>query len=129
MTAPTPARRRTWLQFPSRQRTPGHIVIRQVVKLDRKGAPKIARDRKAHLELERITARDDRPCSFHSCPLGGTIAAGTAYAKATDLNKNDGPFIRGRRLPTHRDFHFECVWPEARPLVRFLTTHPEEGAS
>jgi hypothetical protein len=118
--------------FPGRRRGEP-IVIRMVTEWDRKDRPKVARDRKAMLVLERVSARADRPCARGiECQISGLIAAGTEYAKATDLDPRhaDGPFIRGRRLNKTADFHFECVWPEARPLVRFLrNTPPEEGAS
>lgn len=115
-------------QFPGRRRKGDPIVIRMVTEWDRQDRPKVARDRKAELVLERVVARTNRPCASATCQF--PIGAGTEYTKATDLKVADGPFVRGRRLHTTRDFHFECVWPEARPLVRFLrTTPPTEGAS
>lgn len=83
-------------------------LIRRVVKQDAKGRAKVARDSKAGIQMERVTARKSpRPCSHRDCPMPGQmIEVGAEYAKVTDHNT--------------RDFHFDCVPPEARPLVRFL---------
>lgn len=91
-------------------------IIRRVVKTDAKGRAKIARDRKARITMERITARDSRCCAG-TC--NGMITPKTEYAKVTRPTdyKNLG---RRRLVPDPKCFHFECVPPEAKPLVRFL---------
>lgn len=103
------------------RRQPGKPrVIRGVIARYRdakhKGQPKIARDRKTGIDMERVVARDSRRCARRCARM---IGAGTAYAKVTDYN-TPGPFIAGRRITPKQDYHFECVPPEAKPLVRFL---------
>lgn len=96
-------------------------VIRKVVKRDAKGRPKIARDLKTDITMERVKAMHDRDCEYRGCPMpGGVIAGITQYAKVTDHRRLDGPRVKGRVLSRARDYHFDCVPPEARPLVRFL---------
>jgi hypothetical protein len=102
----------------------GYRIIRRVVKTDKKGRPKVARDRKTGIDMERVTARTQQPCArgIH-CPHGGLIFGGTEYAKVSDMNK--ARRMGGAFIPDVKDYHFECVPPEARPLVRFLV-HPEQ---
>lgn len=99
-------------------------VIRKVIKVDAKGRPKIARDRKTFIQMERVVARVSRGCAagkeckFNNPLTEGVIYAGDTYAKITDgaIRRRGG----GYKWPESRDYHFACVPPEARPLVRFL---------
>jgi len=99
-------------------------VIRRVVKKDRTGRPKVARDRKTQIQMERVTARSSRPCAASGCPKWRVlILPDEAYAKVTYA-------AEARRMGSHlipkvKDFHFECVPPEAQPLVRFLVSRNE----
>lgn len=95
-------------------------VIRKVTKVDAKGRAKIATDRKSGIRMERVTARTRRDCCYHACQRG-FIAAGVEYAKV-HANEGRPKFIRGRAIYSPRDYHFECVPPAARPLVRFLVS-------
>lgn len=93
-------------------------VIRKVIRKDRQGNPKVARDRKSLIQMERIVARGERPCTYHGCEHGGVIGVGVPYARVASplLQKRIG----FRYVPDPKDYHFDCVPPEARPLVRFL---------
>jgi hypothetical protein len=97
-------------------------VIRKVTVMGRDGRPKIARDRKARVTIERVKAQKPRPCGYYACrhdPADrGWIATGTEYAKVTSpLHVKT---FGHRSFPEPKDYHFECVPPEARPLVRFF---------
>lgn len=102
-------------------------VIRKVMKMGRDGRPKMARDRKTLIQMERVTAQAPRQCAYHGCKhvftegrQGGWIATGTEYAKVT--SPLWGRRSSYKRWPETRDYHFECVPPEARPLVRFFVS-------
>lgn len=101
-------------------------IIRKVVRWDKKGRqrPKRARDYRLVADMERVTARYARPCSSKGCkytlPTGlGWIEPGTEYAKVY-ANEGQGKRIKGRMIYSPRDYHFECVPEQYRPLVRFL---------
>jgi hypothetical protein len=46
------------------------------------------------------------------------IGVGVPYAKVSDAARTKR--IGHRYVPDPQDFHFDCVPPETRPLVRFL---------
>lgn len=97
------------------------IVIRRVMKMGRDGRPKMARDRKTLIQMERVTATGGpRPCAYKGCLNGETIETGEEYAKVT--SPLWGRRSSYKRWPETRDYHFECVPPEARPLVRFFVS-------
>lgn len=96
-------------------------IIREVIKTDAKGRPKIAIDRKTGIRMERVTANGARPCCRHHCPEGGLIQRKTEYAKVY-ANEGQPTWVKGRLIYSPRDYHFECVPPPARPLVRFLVS-------
>lgn len=96
-------------------------IIRLVTRKDAQGRPKIAADRKADIRMERVTAKGTRPCCYHHCSKGGFIQRDTEYAKVY-ANEGVPKRIKGRLIYSPRDYHFGCVPPPARPLVRFLET-------
>lgn len=93
-------------------------VIRKVIHTDSKGRPKVARDRKINVTMERMTARTSHLCHYYACPWDRVIEPKTEYAAITSLGAVRR--IGSQMVPESRRFHFDCVPPEARPLVRFL---------
>lgn len=100
-------------------------VIRKVTKMGRDGRPKVARDRREGLQIERVKAQADRPCALgldchqrraHS--MGGVILKDWEYAKITDAH--GGRRFRGGVIPDVKDYHFACVPLRALPMVRFF---------
>lgn len=101
-------------------------VIRNVFKRGADGRPKIARDRRAMIQMERIKARTPKPCKYHLCPTH-IIDMDEEYAKITYLS--EGRRLGHQFIPLTRDYHFECVPVVAKPLVRFLVSrNPEQPA-
>lgn len=96
--------------------------IRYVSRFDAKKQPKLARDRKTHVDIERITCRSGRPCAAKDCQAGGFISPGTVYARMYDHERPAPGFQpRGRRpLPFQADYHFACLPERAQRLRRFL---------
>lgn len=102
------------------------LVIRRVVRKDRHGRAKVARDSKAGISIERIKARVPRPCGYYKCPhldrlrygrQEGIISEGTEFAR---LDSGERRRMGGRLVPIFREYHFDCLPPEARPLLRFF---------
>ncbi len=94
-------------------------VIRKVIKNDAKGRAKVARDRKINVTMERMTARTNHLCHYHACPWDKVIESKTEYAAITRLDAVRR--IGSNMVPAEaKRFHFDCVPPETRPLVRLL---------
>lgn len=93
-------------------------VIRRVIKWDRYKKPKIARDSRTQIRLERVVAQVRHCCTYHGCPEDRVILVGEAYAQFTSPRTRRR--LGWRDVPDPSDYHFDCVPPEARPLVRFL---------
>ena len=101
-------------------------IIRRVIRFDAKNRPKKARDYRTEITMERVTARSARRCNYHACPFRKAIPIGTEYAKIVAPKHRRPRLIGGRLINDQVDYHFECVPPEARPLVRFLITNRNE---
>ena len=100
-------------------------VIRKVIRRDKKGNPKIARDLKAGLTAERIKAGVPRLCDGACIYPNKTIHEGSTYLKVFDFSEpSDGPFIRGRRIQTAKNYHPDCVPGKALYVVRLLVDMP-----
>lgn len=97
-------------------------VIRLVLKADRYGKAKVARDRREHVTVERIRAQVSRDCDNRDCEKFGIIVPGTYYAALTS------PFrwtrMGARRVPITEHYHFSCLPPEAVKLRRFFDGTP-----
>jgi hypothetical protein len=109
-----------WRRDPSQPR-----IIRKVVRTHkvgpRKGKPKVARDYKTEVDMERVQSMVDRVCESRDCPAPGQmININEPYALVIERTVRTGPFINGTKLPRVRCFHFDCVPKHTRPLVRFL---------
>lgn len=91
-------------------------IIRRVFKFGKDGRAKIARDRRTRIQMERVKAQVERKCSHPACLRGGIITVGTEFAKLMTPQTR----FRGRSWPESYPYHFECVPPDARPLVRFF---------
>lgn len=92
-------------------------VIRKVVKVGRDGRPKTATDIKAGVAIKRITAHQEHRCGYPSCRWWRLIEVGTEYAQVFDGSHRP----MGRlMIPQSQPYHFECVPPNARRLVRFF---------
>lgn len=100
-------------------------IIRAVTKAGKDGRPKKARDRRSGIAMERVKAHVPKKCWYHKCPYTtqvlltkerGQISVGTEHAVITQR----GVYANFGRFPEARAYHFECVPPEAKPLVRFF---------
>jgi len=96
------------------------------MKKGRDGRAKMARDRRTMIQMERVKAQSPRQCAYYDCPhkveggKHGYIDSGIEYAKVT--SPLWGQRSSYKRWPEVRDYHFECVPPEAKPLVRFFVS-------
>lgn len=90
-------------------------IIRRVTKMGRDGKPKVARDRRTGITVERVTALTEHRCMGKGC-LTPTIVPGVTYAKVTP------PLSRGswRRFPVIETYHWRCLPDAAVPLRRFF---------
>jgi hypothetical protein len=96
-------------------------IIRRVIKVGRDGRPKSAMDSKARIHVERVKAFKTHVCAYRDCALGhGYIEAGVEYAKVTNFNLGGRRIGRYNFPPEPNDYHFECLPPDARPLLRFF---------
>lgn len=93
-------------------------VIRKVAKMGKDSRPKVARDRRENIQVERVTAQASRPCSRFDCKRK-TIDPGEKYAKLLTPTSQTR-YVRGRLIRMPEDYHFDCVPPEAKPLLRFF---------
>lgn len=98
-------------------------IIRGVMRpsLNKKtGRYKRATDRRTHVMVESVRARDPRFCASPQCIYStGLIEASTTYVKVTD-HEQGGRIIRGRVITTPRGYHPDCVPARAFDLVRFI---------
>jgi hypothetical protein len=94
-------------------------TIRKVSKVGQDGLPKIAVDRKDDIQMERIRARVWRPCDAEACWFDGVIHAASEYARITS-SRSKSFYAKGSQVRVPEDYHFECVPPYARPLLRFF---------
>ena len=93
-------------------------VIRRVIKMGRDGNPKAAHDSKTGVFIERVTALVQHKCGNPNCEWLRIIMPATQYALVTDANRRRR---MGRKMiPEAQPYHFECVPPNARRLVRFF---------
>jgi hypothetical protein len=106
-------------------------IIRRVIKADRFGKPKIVRDYRAFITVERILAAKARWCAAgNGCQHNrdrfthAIIERGDYYAALTENNKV-GRYVG--HPPTH-NYHFECLPPKAKPMVRFFAEFAEVSA-
>lgn len=101
-------------------------VIRKVTKIGRDKRPKVAYDRRTLIKMERVKAHTPKKCGYTLCPYpnslgfgkGGVIEVGTEHAVVTRHAK--GRWMGSTLIPDSAPYHFGCVPPEARPLVRFF---------
>jgi hypothetical protein len=91
-------------------------VIRRVIRNDAKGNPKVARDYKYQITLQRIKPLIDHVCDSPHCAI--PIRKGEPYVQATALR--DVKRIGSNMFPDIRKYHPDCVPERARPLVRLL---------
>lgn len=103
-------------------------LLRRVVKWDRQGKPKIARDYRSHIQIEHIIAKMDRACAagkYCRCKTDSVdgfrylIKTGQPYAKVIGTERR---YMAGRYIPVPKDYHLDCVPEKAKPLVRFLVS-------
>lgn len=94
-------------------------IIRKVTKVGQDGCPKIAVDRKNDIKMERVRARYWRPCESETCWFDGIIYATSEYAKITS-SRVKSFYSKGSLVRVPQDYHFECVPPYTRPLLRFF---------
>ena len=93
-------------------------VIRRGQKPDRSGRFKWAIDYRLGARIERVKARDARPCDDGECLM--TIMPRTEYVKV-HANEGRGKFIKGLMIYSPCDYHPGCVPEQYRPLLRFLS--------
>lgn len=100
-------------------RTPGRRrIIRAVTKLDSKGRPREARDRRTFLTARWVRAMAEHQCEGDRCVLGEGISPPWAYIQITDAARFRS--LGWRSVPEVRKYHISCVPPRARPLLRLL---------
>ena len=90
-------------------------VIRKVVRLGQDRKPKVVRDIKAKITMERVRAMAPRKCTRRGCK--NPIKTGEKYAK---VDVGEKQYFQGRAFPVIKDYHFGCVPYEARFLMRFF---------
>lgn len=91
-------------------------VIRKITKCGRDWRPKVAKDYKTQVTLERVRATSQRKCTYRKCKH--PIEKGETYARVSDLKRRSNNW---QRWPDQNDYHFGCVPPEARGLLRFFS--------
>lgn len=97
-------------------------VIRKAIKRNKAGRPTWAVDYKINARMQRVKGRDAHYCAAGvACPfIDGLILPGAEYAKV-HANEGRPKIIRGRAIYSPRDYHFDCVPEQYRPMIRFFT--------
>jgi len=81
--------------------------------------PKVARDYRTRVQVERVMASTGHMCLSRKCPFKQAIRSGVEYAQVQSP-KFTGNRTSYRPFPETRKYHFECLPPEAQALRRFF---------
>lgn len=93
-------------------------TIRKVVKFGRDQRVKMVRDFREKAVVTRIQAHTLHACGYTACPANRLIEPGDEYANVAYTQQRQ--YSGFRNWPVERTYHFDCLPPELKPVIRFF---------